>query len=410
MVPNTLVKICEFCAVEFASDNKHARFCGKSCSLKHRHTDPSYTENIKKKSAEKRKTWSEEFVTEIHRKIQEKKSGREKEISENISAGVRASEKKVRSVERRKSDNRTRKEAKKKTLVGRIQRLLDTRGHIRSVFALFYRFNANTSLTASLFAFIGRLRKKGVEINASDEDFLRIWIEKNLGRLERNCRQCDGLFSHHIDIDGRSLVIRNVWFCSDVCRERRLADPILRKKLSERSKRQWQREDYRKANSEGTRRRHAADSPEKKKAIAAKRRQTNLERDPDYYKNWGRRCMMKKLENGHISSFDDEKTDTEYTIYKKEVRRYTNMADIKTLEGYVFRSKRGMHLDHKFPIILGFFYGIPPELIGDLANLEFLTAQENQTKQGKYSSCSDAIEAYIRSNKITLNENHKYRS
>lgn len=410
MVPNTLVKICEFCVNEFTPKNQHTRFCCKSCSLKHRYADPSYAENIRKKSAEKRKTWSEEFVTEIHRKIQEKKSGREKEISENISAGIRSSEKKVRSDERRKSENRTRKEAKKKTLVGRIQRLLDTRGHIRSVFALFYRFNANTSLTASLFAFIGRLRKKGVEINASDEDFLRIWIEKNLGRLERNCRQCDGLFSHHINIDGRSLVIRNVWFCSDACRERRMADPAYRKKLSDRSKERCQREDYRKANSERTRRRHAADSPEKKKAIAAKRRQTNLERDPEYYKNWGRRCMLKKLENGHISSFDDEKTDTEYTIYKKEVQRYTNMADIKTLEGHDRRSKRGMHLDHKFPIILGFFYGIPPELIGDLANLEFLTSQENQTKQGKYSSCSDAIEAYIHSNDITLNENHKYRS
>lgn len=407
MVPNTLVKICEFCAGEFVTKNHHTRFCCKSCSLKHRYTDPSYAENIRKKSAEKRKTWSEEFVTEIHQKIREKKSGREKEISENISAGVRASEKKIRAIERQKSNNRTRKEAKKKTLVGRIQRLLDTRGHIRSVFALFYRFNANTSLTASLFAFIGRLRKKGVEINASDEDFLRIWIEKNLGR---NCRQCDALFSHHVNIDGRRLVIRNVWFCSDACREQRLADPLLREKLSERSKRFWQREDYRKSNSEGTRRRHAADSTEKKNAIAAKRRQTNLERDPDYYKNWGRRCMLKKLENGYISSFDDEKLETEYTIYKKEVQRYTNMADIKTLEGYVFRSKRGMHLDHKFPIILGFFYGIPPELIGNIANLEFLTAQENQTKQGKYSSCSDAIEAYILSNNITLNENHKYRS
>jgi hypothetical protein len=407
MVPNTLVKICEFCAGEFATKNQHARFCGRSCSLKQRYTDPSYAENIRKKSAEKRKTWSEEFVTEIHRKIQEKKSGREKEISENISAGVRASEKKIRAIERQKSNNRLLKEAKRKTLVGRIQRLLDTRGHARSVFVLFYRSNTNTSLVASLFAFIRKLRTNGVEINASDSDFLRMWVEKNLAR---NCRQCDTLFSHHVNIDGRRLITRNVWFCSDACREQRLADPILREKLSERSKRFWQREDYRKSNSEGTRRRHAADSTEKKNAIAAKRRQTNLERDPDYYKNWGRRCMLKKLENGYISSFDDEKLETEYTIYKKEVQRYTNMADIKTLEGYVFRSKRGTHLDHKFPIILGFFYGIPPELIGNLANLEFLSAQENQTKQGKYSSCSDAIEAYIRSNNITLNENHKYRS
>lgn len=407
MVPDTWVKICEFCVVEFTTKNRHTRFCCKSCSLKHRYADPSYAENIRKKSAEKRKTWSDEYITEIHRKIREKKSGREKEISENISAGVRASEKKIRSIERQKSNNRLLKDAKMKTLVGRIQRLLDTRGHVRSVFVLFYRFNTNTSLVASLFAFIRKLRTNGVEINASDSDFLRMWVEKN---LMRNCRQCDTLFSHHVNIVDARLVVRNVWFCSDACRKQRLADPILREKLSERSKRFWQREDYRKSNSEGTRRRHAADSTEKKNAIAAKRRQTNLERDPDYYKNWGRRCMLKKLENGYISSFDDEKLETEFTIYKKEVQRYTKRSDIKTLEGYDFRSKRGMHLDHKFPIILGFFYGIPPELIGDLDNLEFLSAQENQTKQGKYSSCSDAIEAYIRSNNITLNENHKYRS
>jgi hypothetical protein len=407
MVPDTWVKICGFCAVEFTTKNRHTRFCCKSCSLKHRYTDPNYAENIRKKSAEKRKTWSDEYITEIHRKIREKKSGREKEISENISAGIRSSEKKIRSVEQQKTNNRLLKDARRKNLAVRLQRILDTRGHTRSVFKLFYQFNERTTLVASLFAFIRKLRSIGVEVEASDEDFLRIWIDKN---LKRNCHQCDSLFSHHVNIVDARLIVRNVWFCSDACRGQRLADPILREKLSERSKRFWQREDYRKSNSEGTRRRHAADSTEKKNAIAAKRRQTNLERDPDYYKNWGRRCMLKKLENGFISSFDDEKLETEYTIYKKEVQRYTKRADIKTLEGYGYRSKRGMHLDHKFPIILGFFYGIPPELIGDLDNLEFLSAQENQTKQGKYSSCSDAIEAYIRSNNITLNENHKYRS
>ena len=84
---------------------------------------------------------------------------------------------------------------------------------------------------------------------------------------------------------------------------------------------------------------------------------------------------------------------TEYESYKREVWSHTNQNDLSELKNFYLRGKAGedgaYHLDHKFSISRGFIEGIPPEIIGDKKNLEFIPWEENLSKQGK---CTITIE------------------
>ena len=76
---------------------------------------------------------------------------------------------------------------------------------------------------------------------------------------------------------------------------------------------------------------------------------------------------------------------TEKELYIKEVRRITSQQPIETLENY---DKRGTgfgdyHLDHIYPVSMGFRRGIPAEIIGDIKNLQFIPMEENLTKNAK---------------------------
>jgi len=75
--------------------------------------------------------------------------------------------------------------------------------------------------------------------------------------------------------------------------------------------------------------------------------------------------------------------------YKRMVRRYTLKNNLTELKNY---NKRGRleipgsyNLDHKFSIKAGFDNNIPPYIIGNISNLEFITSIDNQKKKIKCS-------------------------
>lgn len=74
-----------------------------------------------------------------------------------------------------------------------------------------------------------------------------------------------------------------------------------------------------------------------------------------------------------------------YTIYEKQVRKYTELNAIKVV-GIEKRNFYKYHLDHIVPISLGFKLNILPVYIGSEDNLQLLTPYEN---------------FYVKSNKIT---------
>ena len=53
--------------------------------------------------------------------------------------------------------------------------------------------------------------------------------------------------------------------------------------------------------------------------------------------------------------------------------------------GNIKFKKDAYHIDHKFSISEGFKQGVPPEIIGDIVNLEMIPAIENIRKYGKCS-------------------------
>jgi hypothetical protein len=94
--------------------------------------------------------------------------------------------------------------------------------------------------------------------------------------------------------------------------------------------------------------------------------------------------MDKKLLKTHGKTWQQYIDDLpEFHDYRRKVDHFTRMQPIEQL---VNHEKRGeYHLDHKFSVAEGYRQNIPPEVIGNIVNLEFIPSIENVRKQ---SSCS----------------------
>ncbi len=67
-----------------------------------------------------------------------------------------------------------------------------------------------------------------------------------------------------------------------------------------------------------------------------------------------------------------KKYSSDKNDYYRKVKRITNMQPLHILENYEKRGVRKYHLDHIYPISKGFENKIPPELIGNINNLQFI--------------------------------------
>ena len=87
-----------------------------------------------------------------------------------------------------------------------------------------------------------------------------------------------------------------------------------------------------------------------------------------------------------------------FKLYKSEVTKVTNNQPIETLE---YKDRRGhsrikssYSLDHKFSVQSGFIHNIPPYIIGNICNLEFIPSKENSSKR---ESCSISLDELLES-------------
>ena len=76
---------------------------------------------------------------------------------------------------------------------------------------------------------------------------------------------------------------------------------------------------------------------------------------------------------------------TEFDLYRKAVRQATSKQDLTLLENHQYRGRGEgqFHLDHIVSKKSGFEHGLPPEVVGSLANLRFIPISENCSKQGR---------------------------
>lgn len=82
-------------------------------------------------------------------------------------------------------------------------------------------------------------------------------------------------------------------------------------------------------------------------------------------------------------------------IYYRTVWYFTNKNNLNLLENYHLRNhssiKNSYSLDHKYSISEGFKNNIPPYIIGNIANLEFIPISENSKKNSKCSISLDDL-------------------
>ena len=72
--------------------------------------------------------------------------------------------------------------------------------------------------------------------------------------------------------------------------------------------------------------------------------------------------------------------DLEKRLYYALVWYYTEQQPLHVLENHDKRGWKDYHLDHICSISVGYYNNIPPELIGDIKNLQFIYYKENIDK------------------------------
>lgn len=80
----------------------------------------------------------------------------------------------------------------------------------------------------------------------------------------------------------------------------------------------------------------------------------------------------------------DIANDYEYFVYKKIVNKETKKT-LKLNKKTLVKHNKGDTLDHKYSIFWGFYNDVPPEIIGSIHNLEYISLSENCKKQ---TNCS----------------------
>lgn len=113
-----------------------------------------------------------------------------------------------------------------------------------------------------------------------------------------------------------------------------------------------------------------------------------------------KKIANSKIERGIWIDYDKQ---PEFKKYKHLVAKVTRCQTLDRLENYEKRGRSDLsvnpyHLDHKFSVYQGFVEKIPPEIIGNIVNLEFIPHKLNGSKQAKCSLNKEQL----------LSDYHKY--
>jgi len=186
-------------------------------------------------------------------------------------------------------------------------------------------------------------------------------------------------------------------YCSYDCAN---ASPARGKLISERNKKSWENESYRNNQLEKMKERYENTTSEERK----KWHETVMETMGVEGRNKRRdKALETKIEKGIISTISFDQKDQDYLEYRKQVNIFTNKNKNLIIENSGKPiGKRTNHLDHIFPISKGYYYGIPPKMIGDYENLQILDAFNNRSKGNKITKIPCHIKKYIEENNIDI--------
>jgi len=148
----------------------------------------------------------------------------------------------------------------------------------------------------------------------------------------------------------------------------KISDTLSGRPLSNEHKQNMSKAQYDRWSNMSTSKRESICNTLKKSAELRKRVWFNtvLSDKYDSYEDW-------------VDSFTDKE------LYYKAVRNETERQPLHLLENYDKRGRTDLaddvyHVDHIYPIIMGFVNDIPPEVIGNIKNLQMLPYEENIKK------------------------------
>lgn len=99
------------------------------------------------------------------------------------------------------------------------------------------------------------------------------------------------------------------------------------------------------------------------------------------------KALETKRKKGKVIALEDM---DDWQLYHYLVKRYTSRQDISNLPNYEKRGRAGkdsdsFHLDHRYSIFDGFNNKVPPEIIANIKNLEFIPWDANVKKNHRSS-------------------------
>lgn len=290
---------------------------------------------------------------------------------------------------------------KKEILVKRLLSIITKYGYFRA-FSIFVgrkcskhmRFSTMVDLHHEICDFLQ------ISVNV---DLLTIFVV-NVRKLSkyRACVECGGDFVYYTEAD-RVVSFTENTMCSDNCRHINFGKAMKGNDISARMATKWKDPVYREVQMGNLMRRYADPTYGKTwsiKMLSTMREQGTIEARRDT-------ALKTKLKNGTITCITHNGLDDvsrKYMRYKADVRTMTENQSLELLENFENRSKRGYHVDHIFPISLGFYYGIPVEFIGCIRNLQMLPAKENHKKHNNIVSIPPHILEYVKEHNILLEQ------
>ncbi|MBC8428347.1 hypothetical protein H8D04_00545 [bacterium] len=152
-------------------------------------------------------------------------------------------------------------------------------------------------------------------------------------------------------------------------------------------------------------RKYGVDNVSQLEAVQIKKENTMLKNHGTKYwighKNTGKNSIRVKgiLKSKNITYEQYDNSINDYVKYRRNVLSITRLQELETLKYSHKRGKSGItnsyQLDHKVSIKYGFENAIPPYIIGNIENLEFIPWMDNRKKS---ISCSMGIDELL--NKI----------
>jgi hypothetical protein len=99
----------------------------------------------------------------------------------------------------------------------------------------------------------------------------------------------------------------------------------------------------------------------------------------------------RKISEANSRWSPDDPQYEEFKKYRRKVYYWTEKNDLTQLKNHEKRSRTGYHLDHKYSITEGFRNNVPPKVIGNINNLEFLPHKVNESKGTKCSITKEEL-------------------